>query len=117
MPGKILAADDDAEILRLYGKLFSAKGYHCSLADSVAAASALIRENDFDLLVTDLMFPDGLGTELANRFAEKFAGLEAILVTGSPPDPDALAAWPVRACLSKPVDTDKLMAMVEKALA
>ena len=117
MSGNILVADDDREMLDLYSRLFTHHGYDCALAESIAEAAALIGERDFDLLVTDLMFPDGLGTDLAKRFAEKYGGQQSILVTGCPPAPEALANWPVSVCLPKPVDTKKLIRAVRKALA
>jgi len=117
MSGSILVADDDRSMLDLYSRLFDHHGYDYALAESIAEAAALLGERDFDLLVTDLMFPDGFGTELVKRFAEKYGGQQSILVTGCPPAPEALAAWPVSVCLPKPVDTGKLMHAVRKALA
>ncbi|MEI7527337.1 MAG: response regulator [Elusimicrobiota bacterium] len=117
MPRKILIADDDPAMLRVYAGLFSGRDYELTYADSVAAAAALIGKNHYDLLVTDLMFPDGLGTELTRLFAERSAGAKSLLVTGSPPEPGALAAYAVLECLPKPLEPEKFIKTVAKALA
>lgn len=117
MPPKILVADDDLHMLQLYSRVFSGQDYAVTYADSVASASALIEANHYDLLVTDLMLGDGLGTELARLFMRKSPGAKSLMVTGSPPEPAALDLYGVLECMSKPLETDRFIAAVAKALA
>jgi DNA-binding NtrC family response regulator len=84
MPVNILVADDDKSILRLYSRIFSGKEYSLTTAESFAAASGLLLSNDYDLLITDLMFPDGVGTELIKIFNKSKADARSLLVTGTP---------------------------------
>jgi len=117
MPKNILIADDDPAMLKLYSRIFAGKKHSITLADSVKKAAGLIDANDYDLLITDLMFPDGLGTELARRFAKKHSKGRSLLVTGSQPgtfhfDTTHVAAW-----FGKPIDLDIFMDAVSKALA
>lgn len=117
MPKSILIADDDPAMLKLYSRIFSGKEYAVSQAETAATASALITANHYDLLITDLMFPDGLGTDLISLFSKQSSGAKSILVSGSlgqMPHPDLSEAFE---CLSKPLQIDTLMKAVQQALA
>jgi DNA-binding response OmpR family regulator len=115
MPPKILVAEDDRLLLDAYREFLGDRGYHLTFADSVSAAAEHIRTGRYDLLITDLMFPDGMGTELATLFANSHGG-RSLMVTSSPPEPQALASWPVHRCLRKPVTREELLAAVAEAL-
>jgi DNA-binding NtrC family response regulator len=117
MPKQILVADDDLVLLRLYTRMLAGTGHAVSLASSFAEAAALINSNTYDLLVTDLMFPDGVGTDLITIFERKQGCAKCILVTGSASElaPDKI---PVLAgCFEKPLNADAFLAAVTKALA
>ncbi len=84
MPVNILVADDDKSILRLYSRIFSGEEYAVTSAETFAEASGLLLKNDYDLLITDLMFPDGVGTELIKIFNKSKDDAKSLLVTGTP---------------------------------
>lgn len=117
MPGNILVADDEKAMLGLYARLFSGTDYKLTMASSFAEAAELIAGNSYDLLVTDLTFPDGLGTELVKMFDGKKGGAKSLLVSGSVPvgsKPEL--AGSVR-YFEKPFKVDAFLAAVEQALA
>ena len=117
MPKQILVADDDPVLLRLYARMLAGTGYAVSRASSFAEASVLINSNDYDLLVTDLMFPDGVGTDLITIFERKQGRAKCILVTGSASE-IAQDQIPVLAgYFEKPLDAEAFLAAVAKALA
>ena len=116
MPKKILAADDDINILKLYARIFTGEEYSLTTAGSFTEASGLIESNHYDLLVTDLMFPDGLGTELIKVFEEKCAGAKSLLVTGSSDAEERLESVGKTGYLPKPFDVHRFMAAITKAL-
>ena len=115
MPKNILVADDDKAILNIYTRLFSDTDHSVSLASSFTEAAELIRSGDFDLLITDLMLEDGLGTELIKLFEKKRDGARSLLVTGSLAEVDQ-SQLP-DAYLEKPFKLEVLMAAVNEALA
>ena len=117
MPKNILIADDDPSMLRLYARIFAGQKHVITMAESVAEAAGLIDANDYDLLITDLMFPDGLGTELTRRFAEKTSKARSLMVTGSQPGAFQIDTTHIAECLGKPIDLDYFMDAVSKALA
>jgi len=116
MPSKILVADDEKCILDLYARIFTGKGYSLAMASSFAEASGLIETNNYDLLVTDLFFPDGLGTELVKLFEKKRAGAKALMVTGAPDADEMMAGVVVAERFPKPFEVRRFMAAVTKAL-
>ena len=116
MLGKILLVDDDKGILKLYARIFTAKGYAIDAAESFTEAARLIEAGDYDLLVTDLMFPDGLGTELIKLFEKKRAGAKSLLVTGAPDAAARLENAGITEYFPKPFKLEHFMTAVTKAL-
>jgi DNA-binding NtrC family response regulator len=117
MPRSILVADDDKSMLSLYNKIFSRTGYSISMAESFSEADGLILSNDYDLLITDLFFPDGVGTDLIKAFRAKKAGAKSFLVTGSDDGRYGTAASGAALRFEKPFNVDSFMTAVEEALA
>jgi two-component system cell cycle response regulator CpdR len=117
MPRNILVADDDVAMLSLYTRIFSKTDYTLSQASSFTEAAGLIRSNDYDLLITDMMFPDGLGTELIKLFDKKRDGAKSMLVTGSGSEIDPKSIPAVAGYFEKPFKLRAFMAAVDKVLA
>ena len=115
MPRNILVADDDEAMLDVYTRLFTGTDYLISKTSSFAEAARLINSKNYDLLITDLMLGDGLGTDLIKIFEKKPAGAKSLLVSGSvailPPEqvPDVY--------FEKPFKVEVFLAAVTKALA
>ena len=116
MPVNILIADDDKVMLNLYTRIFSGKDYSIVMAASFTEAADLIKNNNYDLLVTDLMFPDGIGTELVKLFEKKRAGAKSLVVTGSAPLDHNLLQSGAAAYFGKPFKVESFMAAVENAV-
>jgi len=114
MPKSILVADDDKAMLNIYTRLFSNTDYTLSLASSFSEAARLINTSDYDLLITDLILGDGLGTELIKMFEKKRNGAKSLLVTGSVAElaPEQLP----RVYFEKPFRIEVFMAAVTAAL-
>jgi len=114
MPRSILVADDDEAMLDVYTRLFTGTDYLVSKTSSFTEASRLINSRNYDLLITDLMLGDGLGTDLIKIFERKRAGAKSLLVSGSvailAPEhiPDVY--------FEKPFKVEVFMAAVAKAL-
>ena len=83
MPRSILVVDNDATMLDVYTRLFAGAGYLISKTSCFAGAVRFINSNNYDLLITDLMLGNGLGTELIKLFERKQAGAKSLLVSGS----------------------------------
>ena len=117
MPANILVADDDRSMLGLYTRIFTGTDYSISEAETFTDALELLRSRDFDLLITDLVFPDGVGTDLIRAFSEAKAGAKSLLVTGSTAEIDSLKGCGAEACIEKPFKVERFMEVVSRALA
>jgi DNA-binding response OmpR family regulator len=116
MPKKILVADDDKAMLSLYARVFSKTGYRISPALSFEEAARLLREDSYDLLITDFMFPDGVGTELIRIFSESCKNGRCLMVTGSPCAKDRPECGCEYAYMEKPFKVEELLSAVKQAL-
>lgn len=114
MSRKILVADDDESMLNIYSRIFANTSYTLAKAASFAEAERLINDNHYDLLITDLLLQDGVGTDLIKLFEEKKAGAKSLLVTGSVHEvaPEALPEY----YFEKPFNLQDFMSAVDKAL-
>lgn len=114
MPRKILVADDDKAMLNIYTRIFADTNYSIAKASSFAEAAELIEKDSYDLLITDLLLGDGLGTDLIKLFENKVKGAKSLLVTGSveEADPELLPEM----YFEKPFDLELFMATVAEAL-
>ncbi len=115
MPKSILIADDDEAMLAVYARLFAGTDYLISKTSSFAEAARQINSRNYDLLITDLMLGDGLGTDLIKLFEAKQAGARSLLVSGSLSmlDPEQLP--PV--VIEKPFNPEAFISEVNKALS
>jgi DNA-binding NtrC family response regulator len=113
---KILIVDDEPDILNLYARIFREHNYSLTFAGSVNGAAALIKADHFDLLITDLVLGDGLGTELTQLFAKEFPGAKSLIVTGSLLKTIGLDLTGVAECMGKPIEIDRLLKAVAREL-
>lgn len=114
---KILIVDDDDSMLSLYQRVFVDSGYELVMADTISSAEAMLKKSGFDLLVTDFMFPDGVGTDLIKTFEEKYKGAKSLLVSGSTTAPEPGKYPSLVAFFEKPFQIKLFLETVEKALA
>lgn len=118
MPKKILVVDDDDSMLSLYERVFAGTDYAVSMATTMKAALDRMDEIDFDLLVTDFMFPDGVGTDLIRSFEEKKpGGAKSMLVSGSTTEPPPGKFPSLVGYFEKPFRVKTFLEAVAKALA
>lgn len=80
-PPRILLVDDDVDSTELLSMLLSRRGFHISIANSLAEARAAVAAKEFQVVVVDLELPDGSGYELAAHLDSKRT--HAIALTGS----------------------------------
>ena len=67
---RILIVEDDHEINRLLADFLQKNGYETDSAEDGGKASMLLRKQDFDLVLMDLMLPYKSGEHLIKEFRE-----------------------------------------------
>ena len=117
---RILVVDDEPSLRQLMDVGLRRVGYDVRLASSVAEALDALEAATppFDLVITDLMLGDGVGTQVLDRARELSADTQVIMVTAHGSVEIAVDAIRRGAYtfLEKPVSIATARAQVEKAL-
>lgn len=116
---KILLAEDDNDMRRFLEKALDNAGYQVVAFDNGASAYDRLREEPFQLLLTDIVMPEMDGIELARRATEIDPDLKVMFITGFAAvalNPESNAPKDAKV-LSKPFHLRDLVNEVEKMLA
>lgn len=82
-PAKILFVEDEDAVRTFAVRALKKKGYTVIDSDSAESALKIIdQENDFDLLITDMVLPGISGAQLTNQIKEKHPNIDVILASG-----------------------------------
>ena len=114
--GSILVVDDERRQREIYRDILQDEGYEIETAPSGEAALKLLAQKRFDLVITDLNLTGMTGVQLLSEIVAADPTVAVVLITGYPSSQSALEAGKkgVRDYLEKPVDRDKLLAVVGK---
>ena len=106
-----LIVDDEANSLTAMAQIVELEGFSAVTASSLAEARARLAQQPPDLILTDLMLPDGQGLELLEDL-DPARRTEVILITGNATADSAIDALRggVLDYLTKPIDTRRLRA-------
>jgi len=116
---KIILAEDDGDMRRFLVKALQNAGYEVISFDNGLSAYQRLREEPFELLLTDIVMPEMDGIELARRASELDPDIKIMFITGFAAvalNSDAAAAKNAKV-LSKPVHLRELVSEVQKMLA
>ncbi|GAB4459677.1 MAG: hypothetical protein OHK0029_22550 [Armatimonadaceae bacterium] len=118
---RILAVDDEPNIVRLIQVNLERQGYQVETANNGAQALAKIRENRPDLLVSDVMMPEMDGFELLStiRRDPMLQDLPVIMLTAKAQDANVMEGYSRGAdmYLTKPFNPQELLQFVKRILS
>ena len=115
MTRRILLAEDDNDMRRFLERALEQAGYRVVSFDNGLAAYNRLREEPFELLLTDIVMPEMDGIELARRAAEMVPGLRVMFITGfAAVTLKAGREMPNARVLSKPFHLRDLVAEVDR---
>jgi DNA-binding response OmpR family regulator len=113
---RILVVDDDQLISRLLQHRLEGPDRSVSSATDLASARAMLESERFDLIILDLLLPDGDGRHLLGELAEQVssAGVPVIVLSASdaPGLRSECLAIGAEAFVTKPFDPDGLTLLV-----
>lgn len=114
----VLVVDDEPDLRTLYELTLLREGYEVSSAADLAQARESLAQQRFDLLITDMRLPDGLGLELLRELHAAQRSEKSIVITAYGSAENAVEALKSGAFdyLTKPVDLKQLRAAVRAAL-
>jgi len=115
---QILVVDDDRAVRSALAVNLAKRGLAVTSADRVQAATEQLRQQAFDLVLTDVRMPDGTGLELLATIREHWPSTPVIVMTGYGSVQDAVGAMKGGAAdyLIKPVERDELLIVIERTL-
>lgn len=115
---RVLIVDDDPDVLDVLGSCVAQREHDAVTVSTMREARAALANERFDVLVADVLLPDGDGIELLNEVVRRHAGMRVVVVTGGGnyfgpgffrPIAEALGAI----VLQKPFDPAALVSAVE----
>ena len=115
---RALIVDDEPDIRELLGITLGRMGVQASPAANIAEALALLRQETFDLCLTDMRLPDGNGLDLVADIARRHPGMPVAVITAHGNMESAITALKSGAFdfVTKPVDLKDLRNLITQAL-
>ena len=118
MSARILIVDDDPLVPRTLRILLRKHGYHVDASEHARDAFERMREEPYDLVISDINMPELDGFEVLRRVKREHPGTEVILVTGYGTIENAVRGMKEGAFdyVTKPVLDDEMVMVVDRAL-
>jgi len=115
---RVLAADDDDRCRNTTIAFLTSHGYQCDGASSGEEVIQLLKQNRYDLLLSDIEMPGNSDLRLIQDIPQIQAGLPVILMTGYPTVQTAAHSvkHSVVAYLIKPVAPEILLSEIGRAI-
>lgn len=115
---RCLVVDDETDIRELVVLTLERMGIQAESASSVTDAKHMLESFSYDLCLTDMRLPDGLGLELVQHINAKFPGLPVAVITAYGSAENAVSALKAGAYdyITKPISLKQLRPLVESAL-
>ncbi|KQQ47756.1 Fis family transcriptional regulator [Duganella sp. Leaf126] len=115
---RVLVVDDEADLRELLELTLVKMGLDVDSAATVAEARALLARQSYQLVLTDMRLPDGLGLELVREVATVYKNTPIAVVTAYGSADNAVVALKAGAFdyIAKPVALDQLRLLVRSAL-
>ncbi len=118
MSEKVLVVDDEPRVVRLVSEVLRAMGYQVVAAASGKAAIEMVALEQPDLVLLDILMPQGPdGYEVCRRIRE-FSSVPVIMLTAKAQEADMLRGFDMGAddYLTKPFSAKELVARVKAVL-
>lgn len=119
MDGTVLVADDDRTIRTVLTQALTRAGCKVHATSSLTTLMRWVGEGKGDVVISDVVMPDGNGLEMLPKIAEDRPGLPVIVISAQNTIMTAIKAAEAEAYdyLPKPFDLPELMKRTAKALS
>ena len=116
---QILVLDDEPDLRTLYELALLREGYSVLGVGSLGEARALLESRPFDVVISDMRLPDGLGTSLLHWLREQRRIERCVVITAYGSAENAVESLKAGAFdyLTKPVDLKQLRQVVAAAVS
>ena len=118
MDGTVLVADDDRTIRTVLTQALTRAGCKVHATSSLTTLMRWVEEGKGDLVISDVVMPDGNGLEMLPKIAQERPGLPVIVISAQNTIMTAIQAAEAEAYdyLPKPFDLPDLMKRAARAL-
>ena len=118
MGSRLLAIDDDSDILKVLKANLELHGYSVETAENWKDAEKLLSESQPDLIILDIMLPDADGIEICKSLREESPQIPIILLTAKDKISDKVFGLESGAddYVVKPFETLELIARINACL-
>ena len=115
---RILVVDDDPEIRKLLARYIESQGFRVLLAENCRELREQLATHHVDLVVLDVMLPDGSGLDACRDLRAERSNVPIILLTALKEDVDRIIGLEIGAddYLGKPFNPRELIARVRAVL-
>lgn len=115
---RCLVVDDETDIRELVVLTLERMDIPADGASNLQEAKELLAKHHYDLCLTDMRLPDGLGLELVQHIGATYIGLPVAVITAYGSAENAVSALKAGAFdyLTKPISLKQLRPLVESAL-
>ncbi|HEX6095819.1 MAG TPA: sigma-54 dependent transcriptional regulator [Thermoanaerobaculia bacterium] len=114
----LLIVDDEASLRDFLTIVFEEEGWHVDTAASLGEAHAAIQRREPDVVLCDLMLPDGSGIDLVREIKQQTPSMVFVMITAHTSTRSAVEALKAGAIdyIAKPFDIEELKIIVRKAV-
>ncbi|MEZ0006903.1 two-component system response regulator HydG [Flavobacterium sp. 28YEA47A] len=118
MSSKILVIDDDTSFCVMLKTFLQKKGYDVTNAFNAKEAEEAIRNQIFDVVLTDIRLPDSDGIQILKYIKETSFKTQVVLMTGYTDIKTAVSAMKLGAYdyVGKPINPDEILHTIEQSL-
>jgi DNA-binding response OmpR family regulator len=115
---RVLLVDDDVELSALIVKLLSVQAIDTTIASTIAHARKVLAEIRFDVLLLDIMLPDGTGLDFCREIRAMLPAQPVLMLSARGDTIDRVLGLEIGAddYLAKPFEAAELVARVRALL-
>lgn len=115
---KILVVDDENSLREMLAILLQREGYQVEQAANGVAAFAMIQENSYDLIISDIQMPKLTGIELLRQLRDQNNDVTVMMITAFSSTEEAVEAMKLGAYdyITKPFKNDEIRLVIKNAL-
>ncbi|MBK7004728.1 MAG: sigma-54-dependent Fis family transcriptional regulator [Burkholderiales bacterium] len=115
---QVLVIDDEPDLRTLYELTLLREGYRVDTAGSILDARQLLQTQRFDVVITDMRLPDGLGIDILHDLKSQQRPERCVVITAHGSAENAVESLKAGAFdyLTKPVDLKQFRAAIASAV-
>ena len=115
---KILVLDDDPDIGTMIKMMLEYKGYSVTVSERAEQAHEILKNDEFDLIIMDMLLSGVNGTDLCSEFKKdsSIADIPIIMISAHPNAKDICLQAGADEFISKPFDMHDILSKIDRLI-